>query len=154
MLTAKFDAAKLAELLDALPPLTKKIAAVKAFAIAYASAGGAIPGYKLVRGRGVREWTDEAKAAKELVKFGIADPYEHKLLSPAKAEKVVARRFVALIKNMVHKTYAADTVVPDTDERQEITTLKGRLALALVAEKARLLLQQGRSKKAREVAKK
>lgn len=53
--------------------------------------GGAVPGLKLVEGRrGVRKWRNEPDALAAIHAAGItADVYEHKLLSPAKMEKLL-----------------------------------------------------------------
>lgn len=53
--------------------------------------GGAVPGLKLVEGRkGARKWRSEQAAVAAVIDAGItADVYEHKILSPAKMEKLL-----------------------------------------------------------------
>lgn len=53
--------------------------------------GESVPGLKLVEGRkGARRWRSEQAAVAAVIDAGItADVYEHKLLSPAKMEKLV-----------------------------------------------------------------
>lgn len=57
--------------------------AVRSHARSVLKAGGTIPGYKLVAGD--RQWTNPDAAAAKLHDLGV-DPFEHKLLTPAKAE--------------------------------------------------------------------
>lgn len=58
--------------------------------------GVAVPGLKLVDGRkGARKWRSEQAAVAAVIDAGItADVYEHKLLSPAKMEKLLKDRTI------------------------------------------------------------
>ena len=69
-----------------LPLLADFIKRVEAMAMEMAGQGK-LAGFKLVAGRGSRAWIDEA-AVQELLQSMGANPFEHKLLSPAKAEKL------------------------------------------------------------------
>lgn len=60
--------------------------AVRLHARSVLKAGGSIPGYKLVAGD--RQWSDPTAATALLRAAGI-DPFEQKLLTPAKAEAAV-----------------------------------------------------------------
>lgn len=76
-----------------------------------------IPGFKVVAGRGSREWTDEAAAEKALKrKLGAKNIYSKKLLSPAQAEKLLGKHD-KIITTYVNKRDGAPTVAPLSDKR-------------------------------------
>jgi len=78
---------QLANILKAAGVVESWIEAVRSEALARATRGSVPPGYKLVQNLGNRKWIDEEKAIKVLRQYGIADPLEHTIISPAQAEK-------------------------------------------------------------------
>ncbi len=79
--------------------------------------GGTVPGYKLVDGRSNRKWIDEEKvveAWEKLLPEGAL--FEHKLLSPAKLEKLpgVGK---GKIDHLTFKPEAKKAIARDTDPR-------------------------------------
>ena len=77
---------QLAIILDKKDMAESWLTEVAALAFRKAEAGEQIPGYKLVAGRGSRDWADLA-VAENTLEAALADrAYERKLLSPAKAE--------------------------------------------------------------------
>lgn len=82
--------------------------------------GEQFDGYKIVSGRSSRNWSDESKAEALLVgELGEA-AYEHKLLSVAKAEKVLGKARKSLIDELVIKSSGSPTLVPESDKRPSI----------------------------------
>ena len=98
-------------------------------------AGQSIPGLKLVNGRGSCTWAlPEEEMAEKLVKMGIPKTaiYETKLVSPAKAEKLVwekrdgtkvsltPRQMSRMEQEYVSKMAGKLTVVPESDSRPAV----------------------------------
>lgn len=102
-----------------LPLLADFAKRVEAMAMEMASQGR-LAGFKLVAGRGSRGWKDKA-AVQELLQSMGADPFEHKLLSPAKAEKL-GKEFKEAIIPYVAKIAGKPTIAPETDRRRAIST--------------------------------
>lgn len=92
---------------------------IKAKALELASQGN-LPGFKLVEGRGRREWDDEEAAIRLISKMG-ADPFETKILSPAKAEKL-GEDIKKAIQPLIRRLPGNPVVAPETDKRRAITT--------------------------------
>jgi hypothetical protein len=82
--------AELATLLDQAPDITKLFSGAQAYAEALLAGGKDVPGWGLAPGRNSREWKSDEAAKAALAAQGINDPYEHKLLSVAQAEKKVS----------------------------------------------------------------
>lgn len=109
---------RLAKVLAGTSIMEQWIKAVREEAFRRAAKGEKIPGYKLVAKVGHRAWVNEAEAAAVLTSFGI-DPFEHSLLSPAKAEKAApaAKKRIA---GMTVKPDKGASLVPETDRRAEL----------------------------------
>ena len=98
---------------------------LEAYALRTCLAGGTIPGYKAVEGRGSREWTnqDEAFAALEKAGVPVEVMYERKPLTLAALEKVVGKKaFAEAVGEFVVKTPGKPALVPENDKRPAITT--------------------------------
>lgn len=88
--------------------------------------GEAVPGLKLVEGRkGVRKWRSEQAAVAAVIDAGItADVYEHKLLSPAKMEKLLKDKKLtkdqwdALVPEITQEN-TKPVIADETDTRPE-----------------------------------
>ena len=82
--------------------------------------GKAVPGYKIVAGRGSRDWADELQAGQALIRAGYSneDITKTELLSVAAMEKQIGKKKVAelLSDHIVTKT-GAPTVAPESDKR-------------------------------------
>ncbi len=83
-------------------------------------AGEKIDGYKLVRGRSLRKWGDDSRAAFELESLVGDDAYERKLLTPAKAEKLLGSKRKKDIEHLIVKPEGAPTLAPESDKRKEL----------------------------------
>ena len=83
--------------------------------------GEEIPGYKVVEGRGSREWSDEDSviARLQLEGYGMADITKTELLSPYQMEKAIGKKKVAefLSERIVTKP-GNPTIAPATDKRE------------------------------------
>ena len=125
---AKYDFAMPATLEDdeiaaLLPRLDDFIAwanDIKAFALQKALDGTHFDGYKIVAGRSVRKYTDEAAVAKAVQAAGF-DPYERKLLGITAMGKLLGKkRMEDLLGGLMIKPPGKPTLVPETDKRRAI----------------------------------
>lgn len=86
--------------------------------------GGAIPGWKLVAGRAMRNWTDEAKVLRYFGKIGLpaADRHVKKIVSPAQAEAALKRNGLPteLPAALVDKKASGTTLAPESDKRPAV----------------------------------
>lgn len=129
--------ADLAEVLKAAPLARQFFEAAEAEAERRMKLGQAVPGFKLVNGRGSRVWSlPEEQIAEKLVKIGIpkGEVYETKLLSPAKVEKLTWKNRAGEVQSLSKKklsvieseyvTHMAGkpTVAPVADSRPAIVT--------------------------------
>lgn len=125
------------EIMEAAPLLRQLLDGVEAEAKRRLEAGHAVPGLKLVAGRGSRDWTlsdDEMVAV--LVKMGVpkSSCTVSKLVSPAQAEKLTwtkkdgaveklsDRQLKRLQSDYISKKEGKPTVALDSDNRPAITT--------------------------------
>ncbi len=79
--------------------------------------GQPVPGYKLVRGRKHRTWKDEGaaiEAFKKSRKVNIDQYAPRRLVTPAKAEKLLGKEFVAAY---AHTPEGEKILVPESDPR-------------------------------------
>ena len=83
--------------------------------------GESFDGYKLVAGRSARAWADDGEAERVLQDALGEAAHERKLLSVAKAEKVLGKAKRDLIADMVIKTSGKPTLVPSDDKRPSIS---------------------------------
>jgi hypothetical protein len=98
--------------------LTHWLEAAEELALQQMEAGDKIPGLKLVRKRGSREWKDENAAEKLLTRELGEDAFTRKLLSVAQAEKHLGKTRLA---NRWQAIEGGITVAPDSDPRPEVT---------------------------------
>jgi hypothetical protein len=82
--------------------------------------GGEFPGFKLVAGRSLRKWEDESDAIIKLDLLLGDDAYEKKLLTPAKAEKVLGKVKAKEIQDLIIKPEGKPTLAPESDKRPSI----------------------------------
>lgn len=78
--------------------------------------GGSFEGWKLVEGRSIRKWADEAQAETALVDAVGDAAWEKSLLSPAKAEKLLGKK-KSILKGLIVKPEGKPTLAPDSDKR-------------------------------------
>ncbi len=129
--------ADLAEVLKAAPLARQFFESAEAEAERRMKLGLAVPGFKLVNGRGSRAWSlPEEQMAEKLTKLGIpkGEVYETKLLSPAKVEKLTWKNRAGEVQSLSKKKLAVveaeyvthmagkPTVAPESDSRPAIVT--------------------------------
>ena len=123
------------QIMEAAPLMRQLLEAVEKEALRRLEAGIAVPGLKLVNGRGSRAWAlSEDEMAEKLVKMGIpkASIYVTKLVSPSQAEKLTwekrdgtkvqltERQLKRMDQEYVVKLAGKLTVVPESDERKAV----------------------------------
>lgn len=97
---------------------------VKAYAQNELEKGRAIPGFKLVAKRSVRKWVNDIQAQDHLDGL-IGDlAYEKKLLTPAKAEKVIKKLGLspeACLQGYIYKPDNGYSIAPESDRRKAVS---------------------------------
>lgn len=130
---------QLAQIKEAAPLLRQLLESVDEEILSRLKKGQAVKGFKVVNGRGARAWAlPEDEMEKKLIGMGIpkAAIYETKMVSPAKAEKLVwekttkgetvrkslsEHQLKMLEKEYIVTTAGAMTVAPETDSRPAVT---------------------------------
>lgn len=116
---------ELASLLGRLAPIKSWVDAVGAHAHDLLERGEHVPGYKLVRGRGSRDWRDAERAERALKrKIGAANAYTKKLLSPAQVEKLLGQQD-EFVSRWARNVPGKPTIAPESDKRPAIDPLDG-----------------------------
>ena len=111
--------AEIAEILPRVDSLVNWAEDIKAYALAQALKGEKYPNFKLVEGRSIRKFRDEAKVASVVTAAGF-DPYEKKLLGiTAMTKQLGKKKFDELLSEFVVKPQGKPVLVPVTDKRQE-----------------------------------
>lgn len=82
--------------------------------------GETFSGFKLVEGRGSREWQNDAEAEIQLSRLLGQDAYEKKLLSVAKAEKVLGKKKAEQIAFLISRKSGKPTLAPESDKRPSL----------------------------------
>lgn len=102
--------------------LKKWLTKVESYALAQANEGRAYPGLKLVEGRSVRKYTDEAEVAR-VVEAAGEDPHKpREVLGITAMTKLLGKqRFEELLGDYVHKPEGKPTLVPESDKRPALT---------------------------------
>ncbi len=124
---ADLDAIALAASMRAAPLIETWLNAVRAEVDRRLMAGETVPGFKVVAGRaGSRAWGDaaEAEAAMKASRLKIDEMYEQKLISPTRAEKLLAKAKPKVWKKLEALITRADgkpSVAPESDPRPAYT---------------------------------
>lgn len=106
--------------LDGKKLIVSWLDAVEQLVIERLQSGQSFDGYKLVAGRSLRQWADEAVAAKTLEAEVGEDAYTKKLLSPAQAEKLLGKKRKDLLEPLIIKPEGKPTLAPESDKRPAI----------------------------------
>lgn len=113
---------EIADILSRTDQFKSWISSVEEFALKSALDGTRYPGFKLVEGRSVRRYADEAKIASVLVENGFKEEqiFDRKLKTITAMEKLVSKpTFNSLCGPYVIKPEGKPTLVPDADLRPE-----------------------------------
>lgn len=111
---------EVAEILAMEPLVSLWLKRVKDQALSSMLSGAQVPGYKVVAGRGSREWKDELEvsSAMQAAGYSVEDITETKLLSVAALEKFLGKKKAAeLLPDLYVKKPGAPTVAPESDKR-------------------------------------
>lgn len=114
------------DILKQEPMISAWLKAVKDRALSTLLNGEEIPGYKVVEGRGSREWADEDKLPSILEAGGCTyDEYtKTEILSPAALEKSIGKKKVAeLVGSLIVTKPGNPTVAPESDKRKPFDRL-------------------------------
>ena len=99
---------------------------IEEYATEMAGAGKPLPGFKLVEGRGSRQWGDPDAAAK-LLKPKLKDKtFERKLISVAQAEKelknaAVSPKFKKRLDSLIVRSQGRPVLAPESDKRPALS---------------------------------
>ena len=111
----------IADILKQESMITGWLKAVKERALSQMLNGEEIPGYKVVEGRGSREWRsdDEVEAFMESSGFSPEEYTETKILSPYQMEKSIGKKRAAeLLTEFIVTKPGNPTIAPATDKRE------------------------------------
>ena len=90
--------------------------------------GHAVPGYKLVEGRSIRKWTDQAAAFEVLRADGYDDAvlYTREPITLTSVEKMLGkRRFAQIMSGFVKRDPGPPKLADESDKRPEYHNLEG-----------------------------
>jgi hypothetical protein len=114
---AKLTNSEIGALIPQLNTLTDWAKAVEAHALHQMEIGIDIPGYKLVEGRSIRKWEDDAQAEAALrKKLKVTDIFTKKLISPAQAEKKLGKGHQVVTQHSI-KPEGKPALAPLSDKR-------------------------------------
>ena len=102
--------------------LQKWVESLKEYAEKTILAGGRIAGFKMVEGRGSRDWNDQDAAFQALQARGVAEAmlYERKPVSVAGLEKTLGKKaFAEAADGLWQKKPGKPALVPSSDKRPE-----------------------------------
>lgn len=111
----------IADILKQEAMITGWLKAVKERALAQMLNGEEIPGYKVVEGRGSREWADVSTVITKLNRAGYYDEIwtTQELLSPAQMEKSIGKKKVSeLLSEFLVTKPGNPTIAPASDKRE------------------------------------
>lgn len=110
------------EVLREIPDLIKWANAILAYATdAAVNHGNRWKGFKVVEGRSVRRYKDEASVARAAEAAGYTDIFDKKLITLTQMEKLMGKTaFMEILGNLVVKPPGKPTLVPLSDKRPAI----------------------------------
>ena len=121
---ATLDNSEIADILPRIDDLVAWANDIKEYALQQAMSGTEYKGFKVVEGRSVRKYTDDAAVAATVENAGY-DPYERKVLGiTAMTSLLGKKKFEELLGGMITKPPGKPTLVPDSDKRPALNTAK------------------------------
>ena len=109
--------AEIADVLSRADDLVSWVEGVREYALSEALQGHVYPGFKVVSGRSVRRFTNDAEVASRAEKAGV-EPWERKLLGVTALEKKLGRKvFGELLADLVVRSSGKPVLVPVSDKR-------------------------------------
>ena len=120
----QLEETEIAAILDRVDQLVAWAEDIKEYALAEALRGVKYDGYKVVEGRSVRKYTDEAAVAEAVAAEGI-DPYEKKLRGITDMTALLGKKeFERILGSLIYKPSGKPVLVRDSDRRPEYNTAK------------------------------
>ena len=118
--------AEIEEILSKLDDLTRWAEEIKAYAQdAALKHGKQWHGYKVVEGRSVRKYSDEAAVIEAANAAGYHDIFRKSLLPITEMEKLMGKQeFAEVLSGLIIKPAGKPTLVPITDKRPAMTNVK------------------------------
>ena len=119
---------EIADVLSRVDDLVSWAAGVREYALQAALDGRRFAGWKLVEGKSVRKFTDDACVAARVEAAGI-DPYEKKMLGLTALEKKLGKKdFQNLLSDLVTRSQGKPILVPVSDKRAEMNMASAEFA--------------------------
>lgn len=118
---------EIGEILKRADTIRKWVEEISSYALQQALDGKHYDGWKVVEGRSVRKYADEAKVAEKLIGEGFAEAmlYERKMLGISAMEKLVGKkRFAETLDGLIIKPAGKPVLVPESDKREAINTVE------------------------------
>ena len=111
--------AEIEDILAVLPDLTKWVSEITAYALDTAlNHGKEWNGFKVVEGRSVRKYRDEAAVAEAAKEAGYKDIYRQSLIPLTEMQRLMGKdRFEAILGGLITKAPGKPTLVPKSDRR-------------------------------------
>ena len=111
--------AEIEEILAVLPDLTKWANEIAAYALdAALNHGKEWNGFKVVEGRSVRKYRDEAAVAEAAKEAGYKDIYRQSLIPLTEMQKLMGKdKFEEILGGLIYKAPGKPTLVPKSDKR-------------------------------------
>ena len=107
-----------ADVLTRIPELKAWASDVEAWALAQAQPGTRVPDFKVVAGRSVRKYSDEAAVAEAAKAAGYTDIWNRKLIGLTAMERLMGKKtFTDILGNLVIKPEGKPTLLPESDKR-------------------------------------
>ena len=120
--------AEIAEILSRVDELIAWANGVKEFALENALKGHGYQGFKVVPGRSVRRFSDDAAVAERVQDIGM-DPWERKLLGVPALEKLLGKKkFTEILSDLVVRPEGKPQLVPESDKRPEMVNAEQEFA--------------------------
>ena len=121
---ATLDDSEIADILPRIDDLVAWANDIKEYALQQAMSGTEYKGFKVVEGRSVRKYTDDAAVAATVENAGY-DPYERKVLGiTAMTSLLGKKKCEELLGGMITKPPGKPTLVPNSDKRPALNTAK------------------------------
>ena len=116
----ELDEVEIAAILERADGFASWLADLKDYALSQALKGQKYEGFKLVAGRSVRKYKDEAAVAQTVEQAGF-DPWAKKLLGVTEMTKLLGKdKFKELLSDYIIKPEGKPTLVPASDKRKEL----------------------------------
>ncbi|MCD7751017.1 MAG: DUF2800 domain-containing protein [Lachnospiraceae bacterium] len=113
---------EIASILDKVDNLVSWAGDVKEYALRQAQSGTEYEGWKVVEGRSVRKYRDDAAVAAAVTAAGY-DPYEQKLLGVTAMTSLLGKKkFNEILGSLVYKPPGKPTLAPTSDKRPAYNT--------------------------------